>query len=266
MHDTANNDKDYEKYTKKSDKDIEKIEQSDLDELKGRSFDEIFKLFSGYELPTNENDEIKIAKKLKTTRFRLKICISIITKNKIIANYVKFLQFFNAKYLQTIILAIEGIKIPYSTIWSFLQGMVKAGFLFERKITFKSAHKLKKYRNGILYFWVKNCPEKAKRKMYEHLEEDKFLYSKEMKLLEIKQLELKIKSKKKAPKEIVGHNIEVKRESIIAEERFNKEEKQRLIDKSKCEHGKMPNECGEIESCPNYRWKRLNRSSEDNNF
>ena len=261
MVDIGNNNKDSEKHIKKLGKDIEKIDQTELDELKGLSFDEIFKLFSGYDLPTNEIDEIKVAEKLKTTRFRLKICISIITKNKIIANYVKFLQFFDRKYLQTTISGIEDIEIPYATVWSFVQNMFKTGFLFGRKITFKSAHKRKKYPHGIGFFWVKDCPEELKSRMYEHLEEDKFLYSKEMRLLAIKELELQIKINTKTQEEIVDYNLnskemyEIKKKEIrIA--KIEEEQKKKL-----CDHGKLPNECGKIESCPNYKWERLNRDS-----
>ena len=65
----------------------------------------------------------------------------------------------------------------------------------------------------------------------------------------------------KTPKEIVNHNIKVKKETKIANEYYEQEEKQKLKNKLKCEHGFGPQECGVLEVCQNYKWKRLIRDS-----
>ena len=71
------------------------------------------------------------------------------------------------------------------------------------------------------------------------------------------------RSVKKTPKEIVEHNIEVKKQTKIANELLKKEEKQKLKEENKCEHDNYPQECKNSD-CPNSRFykrrsKRIRR-------
>jgi len=160
-------------------------------------------------------------------------------KHKAILELVREMQIAWGAQLYDI-LDDMGYKISKMTIFRLLDALVEYNIVYDFNF-FPMSKILKHHRFYITY----DCPEwKIERYIGRLVEKDEW---------GIKRNPPKLK---KEPKEIVSHNIEVKRETIIQTEVFDKEEKQKLIDKSKCEHGFLYKECGKDESCPNYKWKK----------
>ena len=165
----------------------------------------------------------------------------LITRRDLILSFFSFEPIWVENWF--VVLQDFGLKISKKTVKMLLDVLFDESlinlYIWRPKSRKMFTHKI---------FYAFNSPEsitKLERRIKVLDEQDLAYYS----------IERRRKKEKKTPKDVVNHNLEVKRETILADERLEKKYKLKMKTLSLCIHASKPDECNHV-SCSNHKHYR----------